>query len=437
MYMYLMVVQHNSQHDHCSLVEVEVANLATSQMATAATFAVMATAFTAEFFYGLTTFGVAITFHIGFHLSHLAGLTEGTVRAVVVGLALPDAAVALVQSLRLWRECAWALLLLGSVVLLVSLTAGTALLLVVGDSPWLKRVVGLLLFVLALERIVNHGTPREPRPIAGMVLNLRDGRVLRRILCCFSAAGLFGGMVGVAGPPMMLFVSYSAASLSISTWRATSALLRLVLSSSRLTFFIVTHEVDLGSIAALGHHALTICGALGGLATGNRLSHRMRPEVIDGLILCFLGAGSVMLATSGIREPLPLEALTLWSLLGTGPAILIWHMLGKPGSAELASASQGWRQRLGSWWVGSPSSGSAPMGASLVSNDGHAVFMHDCGCGALVLREVPTLSNSLTADHSSPPALEGTSPLLASALMSSTRVSDLQASTALGGVYQY
>ena len=77
----------------------------------ALTLGVSLTAFVAELFWGLTTFGVAITFHVGFHLCHLAGLMQGTVREVVLGLALPDVAVALVQSVRLRRGVDMPLLL--------------------------------------------------------------------------------------------------------------------------------------------------------------------------------------------------------------------------------------------------------------------------------------------------------------------------------------
>ena len=48
------------------------------------TFAMAVTAFLAELFYGMTSFGVAITTVVGYQISHLLKLSDGSIKGAVV-----------------------------------------------------------------------------------------------------------------------------------------------------------------------------------------------------------------------------------------------------------------------------------------------------------------------------------------------------------------
>ena len=76
------------------------------------TIGVAVTAFSAEALYGLTSFGPAIVFHIGFHILSLCGVVRGTVEDAVVAMVWPMLCTSLVQSVSLRKTVHWRLLAL-------------------------------------------------------------------------------------------------------------------------------------------------------------------------------------------------------------------------------------------------------------------------------------------------------------------------------------
>lgn len=296
------------------------------------TIGIAVTAFAAEFLFGLSSFGPAITFHVGFHLMHLAGLTDGTIADAITGMVFPEMAVAIVQALLLFRGASGWLFLCGGGCLVSGLLVGLQLLTVVGESVWLKRGTGLLLLAFGFERAraMRRKAPEQhDEPPPGSLPDRRDPRVVASVVLCYGFAGLLGGLTGVIGPPLMLFVAFNEEALSMQTYRSTGACIRLALASVRLAFLIHIGAFDLGSTSLHRLSLVSACTALCGLALGNAGNARISPVIWRRLVLSFLFISALMLATADVTEPLPLERTAVLLVLGAAVA---------PGALLLASA---------------------------------------------------------------------------------------------------
>jgi len=131
------------------------------------TVGITAVAFCAEFVYGLASFGPAITYHIGFHVMHLLGLTRGTVADAMSALVVPECVMGLAQTALLHRGASAPLFFSGGFFLVCGLLLGLLLLEKIGTSVWLKRSVGLVLLLFAAERahaLASRGATRGANP---------------------------------------------------------------------------------------------------------------------------------------------------------------------------------------------------------------------------------------------------------------------------------
>ena len=306
------------------------------------------TAFIAELLFGLTTFGAGITFNVAIHLLSLLGLVDGTSKSAVLALALPEAVVGVVQAALFFRGLNVGLLALGIVCFGVSFLPFTQMLLLLNETAlvWVTRGLGLLLLLLAIESGISQhrmhrGHPSWPpvEPPVGTVPDLAHDR--RALLCavgCFCGAGGLGGLTGVAGPPLMLYVRWSGRSLSKQTWRSTSSVFQCLLSSVRLTYLLAVRA--LVTSADVASHVAVVAAALAGLALGNQYNRALDTATLHRLVLCMLVAGSLMLATTGVH---PLDEIAVISvvvavLLGC-PAWLAQRWLARRRDSQLRSSS--------------------------------------------------------------------------------------------------
>ena len=103
------------------------------------------------------------------------------------------------------------------------------------DGVWLKRSLGIILLLMALQRIwANCHAPRPPS-MCPQGLDLRNWRVQLSILFWFTVAGLMGGITSIGGPPVMIFVSIYQDEIDFRVWRGSSAVARLVINIARAT----------------------------------------------------------------------------------------------------------------------------------------------------------------------------------------------------------
>ena len=284
--------------------------------------------FCSETLYGATSFGPAITFNVGWQICFLLHLCDGTLTSVAVNMMKMELCVACLQITCLRRKVDPWLALAISLPCCSFMALGQALMLSL-DGPWLKRALGAILLLMALQRVgANCGShsASEGRP-APAGLDLTSPKVMCSICFWFSAAGLMGGITTVAGPPMMLFVSYHQHELDLLTWRASNAVLRLLLNLSRASVFIADGRLEFHSrpleMAMVG-------GGCAGLLLGNRLARCFKGAAsLHWWMVSLLLFASVLMVAAGSSEEVQRDAslavgVTAAVFGATGAGAALW-----------------------------------------------------------------------------------------------------------------
>jgi uncharacterized membrane protein YfcA len=288
----------------------------------------------AEFFYGLTSFGPAITFNIGWQILFVLGLSDGSLTSVTVNLMVMELFSASIQLAHLWKYYDIRFSLANVVPTLVCTALGT-LLLILLDSVWLKRALAGLLITLALQRvrarcradaaalIPLHQSPEQQTTTAGATLDpkvaaaklpieertvwaksgldLSDTADICGVVLCGVGIGLIGGIFGVGGPPGMIFVSYYDNRLDLNVWRACSAIRRVGMNLARLVIFLHGGQLDVARQYPL--YLGMLGGAATGLLCGNILNARwnVNAKKLHWFIVSLMIYGGILLAVSGSK----------------------------------------------------------------------------------------------------------------------------------------
>jgi len=255
--------------------------------------------FFAEGLYGATSFGPAILWNIGWQICYMMKLGDGTLTTLAVDMTVMEVTSSLVQIILLWKNIDW--MLACAICLPCGLfTAIGQVLMIRLDGPWLKRALGGILFMMALQRVYANWGARAPKsdraPPTG--LDLRRPRTISSVLFWFGFAGLMGGITSVGGPPMMLFVSIHANELNLTTWRACNAVLRFVLNISRGVVFAVHDRFHFDR--NWPPYCSIVVGALLGLLIGNHFAGKFRDaNSLHWFMVSLLCCSSVLMVASG------------------------------------------------------------------------------------------------------------------------------------------
>ena len=164
--------------------------------------------------------------------------------------------------------------------MLLGLPLGTWLLAVVGDQPWMTRVLGGAVVLFAawlLWDSLRAALPQRalPAPLGGVV-----GLV----------AGTVGAMFGTGGPPVILW--FQLQGLSKGAFRATLLGLFLIMSAGRLPSY---GAAGLFTLPVLISAALVLPAGLLGLALGNTLHVEIPERRFRQGVAVVLGVLGVML----------------------------------------------------------------------------------------------------------------------------------------------
>lgn len=117
----------------------------------------------------------------------------------------------------------------------------------------------------------------EAQDLRGLGLDLTNGRVLLTIVLTFSSSGLMQGLYSIAGPPMMVFVTYWEAKLEIHQWRANAVIYR-ILANVVTIVALSNNGVQLNYFS--GYILLVVAGFIGkgGLHTRFRQGNAIYPS---------------------------------------------------------------------------------------------------------------------------------------------------------------
>ena len=109
-----------------------------------------------EGFYGATTFGPAISFNIGWQICYLFGLGDGTLPSIAENLTIMETFSAILQIVVMWEHVDPWLSFAISAPVCIFTGLGQLLMIRIATVPeggdWLKRVLGIILVLMAAHR---------------------------------------------------------------------------------------------------------------------------------------------------------------------------------------------------------------------------------------------------------------------------------------------
>lgn len=156
-------------------------------------------------------------------------------------------------------------------------------------------------------------------------LDLTSWRVQSHLVTSSAAAGLFAGLFGMGGPPLMLLVAYYEGVLDFQVWRGISAWMRFTAAVTRAIILVAR---DLGNVDKAGLRYLIMIVAAGlGLAVGNRLSPWVDPEFVPWAIIAFLMYASCIMAVAGSPEGEDVAVIVIPTTAILGGAVYMYLKL--------------------------------------------------------------------------------------------------------------
>lgn len=297
------------------------------------TFSMGITAYFAELMYGMTSFGVAICFQMGWQISHLCGVGDGEVQSAVLNLSVVEIFTGAVQVALLSGRIDWLLLLsvipwqCGSVLLGGSLQGAI-------HNLWLKRSLGIFLLLVAVQRLFQErrssdrlqmdrqnyansservdseihefhkledsdSAARASERHMAKVLNVKSLQMQIQIALFFGLSGVLGMLFGVSGPPLIIFFSLHDDHLDRDVWRATSALLRVIFTGFRLLYFYYGGLITFDGQTEFASYTVMVISGLLGLVSGNYIAPHVKDADFRYLLLSLLTSGSLLMLSSG------------------------------------------------------------------------------------------------------------------------------------------
>ena len=170
--------------------------------------------------------------------------------------------------------------------------------------------------------VANAAPHRQPRRRVVPRLDLWSTQLA--IAVSFSAAGILGGLYGVAGPPLMIFMVKYGDTFDMDTWRGTSAVMRLFFAGTRFAFLAAVGKISFVPDGTTNWPAFGVMCASGlvGLCVGNKLAPKIDQQTFRLLLLAFLVCGSLLLMCSGWQ--VAQDVVIVGILMMVALAILLW-----------------------------------------------------------------------------------------------------------------
>ena len=185
------------------------------------------------------------------------------------------------------------------------------------------------------SRAAGAAAPRREGWIGGHCgLDFTSWHVQGMVWLCSGTAGLFGGVFGIGGPPLMLFVAYYESSLNFPSWRGVSANLRIIGALARAVILVWRHLFDFGRPGVALRYIIMVAAAASGLGSGNVLARYVDRAFVPWAIIAILLYSSFIMAVSG-------------SDAGEDAAMIIIPTTAAAGVAAYLATKYGWWRVLG------------------------------------------------------------------------------------------
>jgi uncharacterized membrane protein YfcA len=198
---------------------------------------------------------------------------------------------------------------------------GTAALMVFSANPWFQRTIGSSMF---LALFVQAVATRSPNTTAYPKSGRRQMAVNAFV---FVLAGLFGGLLGTPGPPLIVYT------LLLNVERTEVIMYNAAhyggFNGLKAALFIAVSDVQPAMMPLL---LAVLLGAIAGVAMGGAANHLVSQstfvEVLQGLLLCFAAMTSV------VQTPLELYARACVILVPLLVTIRAWYREFKREASE-------------------------------------------------------------------------------------------------------
>ena len=271
--------------------------------------------------YACTSFGQAMLFHIGWHACALA--TDGSVCNAenlplsVIYISYAGVLLFPCQLYNLRASVDWPLAWAISLSQQFGLVLGEYVLFSY-RSIWITRLLSLIFYGLAIQKVSAMSAILRPvqvaenvpvAPSATATVEATTVTVTSYPLHGFNlflvgivgfSSGVFGGLMGTGGPPLIWFAAH--ASLPSAIVRATFSLGFLLQNMSRLfyIFFIQESVSGLQSLDNLYIFVALCASSMASLAFGNVLARSINQDQFQVLLILLLSGGSVLLGVEGM-----------------------------------------------------------------------------------------------------------------------------------------
>eukprot|EP00929_Paragymnodinium_shiwhaense_P032082 TRINITY_DN17851_c0_g2_i1.p1 TRINITY_DN17851_c0_g2~~TRINITY_DN17851_c0_g2_i1.p1 ORF type:complete len:354 (-),score=47.23 TRINITY_DN17851_c0_g2_i1:576-1637(-) len=254
--------------------------------------ATFVTAMLAELAGAALGFGPAILYQISWQLFAVVGLSSGSLQTAVGNIVVEDAPCAVVQMIWLRKSFRPRLSTYACLPVIVTLPMGTMMLERFGQSPWMRRLVGIVLVSVLVVKSQSHRWKRQSDTDS---IDLEERRATPGVVAAVGIAGFLRGLCGVAGPAIMVMLLFYTVNQRV--WRCTANLIRLTM--------IIVQGMFIGFREHYLHwqcwpmYTALMCGGLLGLAIGNAVAPHIDAAAFHLLMMVFLGAGALLLLSSG------------------------------------------------------------------------------------------------------------------------------------------
>jgi uncharacterized membrane protein YfcA len=275
--------------------------------------------FAAEFAYGLTSFGPGIIFEVLWEICSLWGIGSGLITDSIMMLVVMEITMGLVQSHHLFKTVNWSMVACISLPMAPSIVCGSELL-ARFDNVWLKRSIGCVLLLMALhqargELCAKTASQKEPTKFQGW-------RVKSALAVTGLCAGFMRGLFGIAGPPMMVFVTTFP--VDQLEWRSSNGVMRVILNLVQGVYVGVVQQ-NLNLREQWPVYIALLLGGLGGLVTGNTFAHRIDRVTFRRSLLVFLFYGSCLMCVAGFATA---EKYLVYCIITLTLSLIAIHMCG-------------------------------------------------------------------------------------------------------------
>lgn len=306
--------------------------------------------------YACTSFGQAILFHIGWHSCSLA--TGGSVCNAdnlplsVIYISYAGVLLFPCQLYYLRESVDWPLAWTISLSQQFGLVLGEYVLFSY-RSIWITRLLSLIFYGLAMQKVSAMSAILRPvvqdaenvpvaPPSATATAEVTSyplhGYHLLLVLIVGFSSGVFGGLLGTGGPPLIWFAAH--ASLPAIKVRATFALGFLLQNMSRLYYIFFVQEAISGlqSLDNLYIFVALSASSMVALACGNVLARSINQDQFQVLLVLLLAGGSVLIGVEGMDSQGVLAV--------TGVSMALFALV-------VAAVRYGWFEGHGGWGCGS------------------------------------------------------------------------------------